>query len=458
MIGNGKSNVMSKECLDREKLYMDFVDECGKNVSISGKANVFEKGLFVRLCASQQTVKRVFFSGYEDSLLKASKKGGAYFFSEIISLELKIPRIIALIIFKIKCITSLIMTLARGMSNTTIANCKKFDDRAILISAFDRLTQRFIKHIDEYNHLFEVNASGVVNVYDQGLYKKYSFYLPRVTVKQFIFILLSPAWQSSFLTQAFRLKNCIHILEVKEVYVMDGDAPNHVSAAYAASLASIPSIGVQWGGMPIGVKPGYKTFPFDFFYCTGKFYSDLLSPFSPHTKFSVKPRIKEIARNEHLNNRANSLLFLFEDSPTIITKKESHELIEICIATKQRYPDLNITARPHPRMILADSIIDKLIALDVFVDRVQDADEAMASNKYIIGHVSSMMIESLEYDCLPVFYDIGIVNMQPELIKLSAAKIFKNKHEWFLILDELIQDYADYIPPAELKFTLFGRN
>ena len=447
---------MSKELLDREKKYMEFVDECGDNVLFWDNKDLFKKSLFIRICASQQNIKNIYLNGYKDRLLRASKKGGAYFFSEVVAIEFKIPRIVALFAVKINFIFILVKSLTRYSSNKEIARYKLFDNKVILISNLERLTKRFTEFVDEYNNLFEVHVDGVVDVYACGHNKINSFYLPRITIRQFIIILLSPAWESTFLTRALRLKNLIQKLGFTEVYIMDGDAPSHVSAAYAARLLSVPSIGVQWGGMPVSVKPGYKSFPFDRFYCAGKFYVDLLRSFSDHTRFTVKRRITKINPDELSKSRANSFLFLLSDCRTIITKNESDELIEICIETKRLHPDLNITARPHPRMILAESVIEKLRAMNITVDRTQGADTAMASHKYIIGHVSSMMVECLEYDCFPLFYEIGLADLQPELIKLSAAKIFKTKDEWFGLLDELIKDYDGYSPPSDLKESLFG--
>ena len=58
-------------------------------------------------------------------------------------------------------------------------------------------------------------------------------------------------------------------------------------------------------------------------------------------------------------NRCKSVLntFVLSESDTAISKKETYFLINLCAETKKRFPNLNITARPHPDMILNENSI-----------------------------------------------------------------------------------------------------
>lgn len=452
---------MSKECLAREARFNKFVENCADKIySNKPHDNRFIKCLFIRICAGQQNLKKLYFKGYERKLLYAARLGPTLFFSEVIALTLKLPRIMGFIILKLHFTFILIKSLIHGCGKKSAKIIEKTNNKALLVSNLRRFTLRFIEIINKYEYTFEVSLNGKVQVLDRTLQNTLFFFLPRLNIRQNLLILLSPTWQTSYLIRALRLKNLIEKFDFKQIYIMDGDAPSHVSAAYAASLSSIPSIGIQWGGMPMGVKPGYKLFPFDSFLCNGQFYVDLLKPLSKNTKFSVcspKNKIIYLENTTKVQSRNRSFLFLL-DSGTVISKQESDGLINICLNTKRRYPALNVTARPHPRMNLDPDVISNMRSIGIIVGNSQSPVSALIANKIVIGHVSSMMVECLEYDCLPVFYDIGLDEIYPDLFKLSIAKKIKNEKEWFTLLDNILSNRCKYVTPSHLKIALFGHD
>ena len=54
------------------------------------------------------------------------------------------------------------------------------------------------------------------------------------------------------------------------------------------------------------------------------------------------------------------------------------------------------------------------------------------------------------------FFDIGLDEIFPDLVKLPAAKIFKNEEEWFALLDDILSNSDKYVTPSNLKLSLFG--
>ena len=450
---------MSKEYLAQEARFMKFAECCADKIYPKESAdNRFLKSLFIRICASQQDLKKLFFKGYEKQLLQAAGFSETSFFSEVIALTLKSSRILGFFILKSYFTFILLKSVVYGCGKKAANEIKKINSKALVVSNSKRTTLRFTEVIDKYEYILEVASNHKVLILNKNCRKSIRFFLPRLTIRQFIQILFSPTWQTSYLIRALRLKNLIDKFNFKEIYVMDGDAPYQVSAAYAASLSLIPVIGIQWGGMPMGVKPGYKLFPFDYFYCTGQFYVDLLQPFSKNTKFSVCSQKYKENRfyNKQTNQSRNQSLLFLPDSGTVISKQESDGLIEICLNTKRRFPALNVTARPHPMMNLDLDVVSNLTSIGITVNNTQSAVSALISHRFVIGHVSSMMVECLEYDCLPIFYDIGLDEMCPDLVKLSVAKIFKNEEEWFNLLDDMLSNYDEYVVPSNLKLSLFG--
>ena len=446
---------MAKENLEKERSFMEFVERCTEHAfpNISSPTSYFEKSLFLRICAGQQNLKRLFFSGFEDKLITASYKGAQYFFITVIVLDINIPKFLAILFFKAKMISQLVLSLTSNLDISVIQNIKNNDNKIFLSSNLSRCTKRFRKIFNNVYPIIEVNLNSDVKIVYEDKVKSYK--LPRITWKQMLALLTSSSWKMTYLIRAYRQYNLMKELEVKVVYIMDGDAPSHVSTSYAAWLSSAKSIGVQWGAMPNGVKPGYKQFPFDEFYCTGKWYVSLLNPFSKRTIFFANGDYTAEYKESSFVNRDKSLLFLFEESEASITKEECVFMINLCIETKVMFPHLNVTARSHPAMILDNRYKEKLNEIGVVVENYSDPDIALMQHKFLVGHVSSLMIESLKYDCMPIFMDIGIEKMYPDLIGLSAAKIFKTKKEWFNILQDLLVNYSNYIVPVEVKKSLF---
>ena len=150
--------------------------------------------------------------------------------------------------------------------------------------------------------------------------------------------MFAPSWKTTYLVRAFRQYNFIIKYNINNVYIIDGDSPTSVSSAYAAYLANTISTCVQWGTMAMGIKPGYKLFPFNYYLCSGQYYVDLLSPFSKETKFLIYPYINNFKYIKETNfNRCKSVLFVLSESDTAISKKETYFLINLCAETKNDF-------------------------------------------------------------------------------------------------------------------------
>ena len=78
---------MAKENLEKERAFMDFIEGCADCAfpDVSASSVYFEKSLFLRICAGQQILKRLFFSGHEERLLHISHYGPQRFFSELVA-------------------------------------------------------------------------------------------------------------------------------------------------------------------------------------------------------------------------------------------------------------------------------------------------------------------------------------------------------------------------------------
>ena len=448
---------MAVKNLLKEKSFMEFVECCANKAFPDSLSDLlyYEKSLFLRICSGQPLLKELFFDGYEDRLLNISQCGPHRFFLELIVIKLNIPAFLATVLFKIKFSLTLFRMSFYFKSTRGIDNLSSYKNLTFLMSDFERLTNRFTSVIKDAKNICEVNSDNKVRLISNGS-GSYLF-LPRLTIYQFLIVLFSPAWKMTYLIRAYKQSNFIKKYSIDTVYIMDGDSPSSVSSSFAAHLASATSIGIQFGAMVYGIKPAYKFFPFDHFLCTGQYYVDLLSPFSKRTKFLVSGVIDNFKLDEtkHIN-KSKSILFLLEDSATVVSKEESDLMVNLCIETKRRFPDLNITARPHPDpdILIKEDLINLLKGCGIVVDFTANPRTTVSLNKFVVGHASSLMIEALEYDCLPVFMEIGIKQLQPDLLFLSAAMKFETKKEWFILLDNLLNNYSDYKTEISLKNSL----
>ena len=105
-------------------------------------------------------------------------------------------------------------------------------------------------------------------------------------------------------------------------------------------------------------------------------------------------------------------------------------------------------------MVLSENCISLFNECGVVIDNKINSNVALIKNKFLVGHISSLMIESLEYNCLPIFMEIGLEKLYPDLIALSAAMKFKTEKEWFLLLDDLLKNYCNYKVEKKLKNSL----
>ncbi len=449
---------MSKELLDREKNYMDFVERCSDNAFPDSLSNLlyYEKSLFLRICAGQRLLKGLFFNGHKERLLNISQYGPQRFFLELIVIHLHIPLFLARVLSKIKFSITLFRLSLRWTSKESASDLSNYENLTFLMSDFARLTNRFTDVIRDAKNLCEIHSDCEVRLIANGDHSY--FFLPRLSLNQFLSVLRAPSWKMTYLIRAYRQHNFIEKYNIDNAYIVDGDSPSSVSSAYAANLSDTTSTCIQWGTMAMGIKPGYKLFPFNYFLCTGQYYVDLLSPFSDRTKFLVSEFINNAKFDEKIDfNRCGSVLFVLNESETAISKEESDFLINLCVETKKRFPDLNVTARPHPDMFLNEVAVSLFKECGVVIDNATNPNIALSENKFLVGHVSSLMIESIEYDCFPIFMEIGIKQLHPDLVALSAAMKFETKKEWFLLLDDLLKNYCNYTAQTSLKMSLNNR-
>ena len=449
---------MSKDLLDREKKYMEFVECCSDNAFPDSLSDIlyYEKSLFLRICAGQKLLKSLFFNGHKERLLNISQYGPQKFFLELIVIYLHVPLFLASVLSKIKFSATLFRLSLNWTSKEGVRDLSSYKNLTFLMSDFDRLTNRFTDVIRDAENICEIHSDCEVRLIGNGDHRY--FFLPRLTIYQFICVLRAPSWKMTYLIRAYRQHNFIEKYSINNVYVVDGDSPSSVSSAYAAYLSDTASTCIQWGTMSIIIKPGYKLFPFNYFLCTGQYYVDLLSPFSDRTEFLVSAFINNAKFDKKIDfNRCRSVLFVLNESETAISKEESDFLINVCIETKSRFPDLNITARPHPDMVLTEEFVSLFNECGVIIDSTTNPNIALSKNKFVVGHISSLMVESIEYDCFPIFMEIGIKQLYPDLLALSAAMKFETKKEWFQILDDLLKNYCDYTVQKSLKKSLNNR-
>ena len=449
---------MSKRNLEREKSFMEFVERCSDNAFPDSLPDLlyYEKSLFLRICAGQKLLRSLFFNGHKERILNISQYGPQRFFLELVVIKLHIPLFLARILVKIKFSITLFRWSLYWTIKESFSDLSTYKNLTFLMSDFDRLTNRFTDVIRDAKNICEIHSDCKVRLIGNGDHRY--FFLPRLTFNQFLNVLRAPAWKVTYLIRAYRQYNFIKKYDIGRVYIMDGDSPSSVSSAYAAHLNGVISTCIQWGAMPINVKPGYKLFPFNYYLCTGKYYVDLLSPFSDRTEFLISAVTNSIKIDKKNNfNRCKSVLFVLSDSETVISKEESNFLINLCHETKKRFPDLNVTARPHPDMVINERFISLYKEHGVVIDSVTSPSAALSTNKFLVGHVSSLMIESIEYDCFPVFMEIGITQQYPDLVGLSAAMKFETKKEWFLLLDDLLENYCNYTVQTSLKKSLNNR-
>ena len=446
---------MSIKLLDREKEYMDFVESCSNNSFSDNLSDLlyYEKSLFLRICAGLFLLKILFRKGHKDRLLKVSHYGPQRFFLELIVIHLNLPLFLARILSKIKFSAELLKMSFQYKINRVVNDLITYENLTFLFSDYDRLTNRFTDVFRDTKNICEVRSDCRIRLIGNG--DNSYFFLPRLTISQYLSVLRAPSWKMTYLIRAYRQYNFIKKYNIKNIYIMDGDSPSSVSSAYAAYLADTYSSCIQWGTMPISIKPGYKLFPFNYYLSTGQYYVDLLKPFSDRTEFLVKPFIsKENFENHNDFNRCNSVLFLLNECDTAISKNESDFLINLCAETKRRFSNLNVTARPHPDMILNDRFISLFKECGVILDSDTNPNIALIQNKFVVGHLSSLMIEAVEYDCFPIFMEIGIKQLYPDLVALSSAMKFETKKEWFMILDNLLKNYCYYKAETLLKKSL----
>ena len=81
-------------------------------------------------------------------------------------------------------------------------------------------------------------------------------------------------------------------------------------------------------------------------------------------------------------------------------------------------------------MVLNDNFVSLFKECGVVLDSGINPNIALIQNKFVVGHLSSLMIEALEYDCFPIFMEIGIKQLYPDLVALSSAMKFETKKEW----------------------------
>lgn len=189
---------------------------------------------------------------------------------------------------------------------------------------------------------------------------------------------------------------------IKLVIGVEGDCPIFDILCKVSSEERVKSVCVQWGTYPF-IRPRYtlNNMSCNYFLTWGDFFQSQLKSKNKKVKFistGMKSSKKKIKKE-------NLITFIMAPPVPDLPEKFNFDLLEISEDIAKNYKNWNCVIRNHPIYKISQNQISNIKNLKIEDYENNPIDNSLKKSSIVVGICSSVLIESLYYDTIPIVYE-----------------------------------------------------
>jgi hypothetical protein len=231
----------------------------------------------------------------------------------------------------------------------------------------------------------------------------------------------------------------LEILNPKGIIVLEGcHLQEHVLGLICNQL-KIPSFCIQQG-WPSLMHTMFCNYSYKYFLTWGNWFNELWRLNSPIPNYKA---IGYMYPCEKENIEIKKSICFFMQAPVLISDAEYFSsFIEIMMETVVLFPTEKFLVREHPEFRLSDQTkekIDQITNLKIVTE--SDLSLVFEETKIVVAHFSSVLMEGLIHNCIPVVLDLTADSIYyPDIETAGLGFITKDKNSFINALSLIIHD------------------
>jgi hypothetical protein len=299
----------------------------------------------------------------------------------------------------------------------------------------------------------------ILNIKDQvnfGLDKSNSIVLPNPPIKEILFFKKEKYAYFSFFHKSFY--NLFEILKPKIFISIESDNIISEIGAQTSKYFGIKSVCFQWGAFVQKIpRLSLQEMSFSFFFSWGKLFSNYLRKFNKNTQFLELGYF-----NYKKLKKTNRIIFALQRPYETLPINYTVQLVYMANIIANRYKNWQIVIREHPDFSVNKILKNIELNKSIIIEKNNiSLSESLSKSKIVVGLNSSILIESLLFNCLPFYIELkGYYKFYPDLSKkklgvsYTSFEELENKLNKFILGDDIKYNNLNN---KKLFFSTYGK-
>lgn len=236
-------------------------------------------------------------------------------------------------------------------------------------------------------------------------------------------------------------------LDPEGVLVLEGCHYQEQILSAVAGKKGVPSVAVQQG-WPSFIHTMFRDLPYSYYLTWGTYLNKEWSKYNSRPEFIPTGYIYPVKEKK----KHHSITF-FLQSPVFLSDHYYFAiLVELIGETARRYPDIPVWVREHPEYKLDPSVINTWSKYtNIRMASNLSLPDVFACTQIVVSHYSSVLVEGLAHDCIPLVFDPTLYSRYtPDIEELKVGRIAHDKRSFFENL-EYIQENISFFRGHLLK-------
>lgn len=284
----------------------------------------------------------------------------------------------------------------------------------------------------------------ILSIKDQinfGLDKSNSIVLPNPPLKEILFFKKEKYAYFSFFHKS--LYNLFEILKPKIFISIESDNIISEIGAQISKYFGIKSVCFQWGAFVQKIpRLSLQEMSFSFFFSWGKLFSNYLRKFNKNTQFLELGYF-----NYKKKKKTNRIIFALQKPYETLPVYYTVQLIYMANTIANKYKNWQIVIREHPDFSVNNILKNIELNKNIIIEKNNiSLSESLSKSKIIVGLNSSILIESLLFNCVPFYLELkGYYRFYPDLSKKKLGVSY-------ISFEELEYKLNKFILGNEIKY------
>ena len=255
-------------------------------------------------------------------------------------------------------------------------------------------------------------------------------------------------------THFILLNSLLRALALEGVIVLEGCHLQEQMLAEIATSLGIPSIAIQQG-WPSVMHTMFRRLPYTHFLTWGDAFNSLWG------EYNHRPQYIATGYPYPVKAKLSDAISFFLQSPLFISNEDYYkQMIELAVATAERFPDRKIYVREHPEFRLSNDWLSKLRNIpNLKIVTDYSLNDVFACSEIIVSHFSSSLLEGIIHHCIPISFDPTTDSYYwPNLESIGIGYTVKNFTEFFERIAQILSRKDCYVESLSVQQKRFFKD